>query len=191
MSSALVYGLGLALLAALGVICGRRLGAEYRTRLGPGLQTVALVWAFYGVHFSLVVLAAVESRWHFSLPEPLALAGGLLSSGIGAIVYVLAVAEFRSLKRLSGLDSSRLVTEGIYRWSRNPQVVGWALVVGGLALVRQSGMVLLLAVLFWVSFRLYLPLEEELLGRIFGDSYDRYRRSAHRYFGPPKRAAGV
>lgn len=85
------------------------------------------------------------------------------------------------------MDSSRLITGGIYRWSRNPQNVGWTLFLVGMALLRTSGLVLLLAVLFWVSFRMYLPLEEQLLERIFGDAYRTYRSQTHRYLGPLRR----
>jgi len=68
-------------------------------------------------------------------------------------------------------------------------VVRWlALVLVGLGLIRTSAMVLLLALVFWVSYRLCLPLEEELLGRLYGEAYEAYRHRTHRYFGPPKRA---
>ncbi len=55
----------------------------------------------------------------------------------------------------------------------------------GIGLVRESGMVLLLTLVFWVSYRLALPFEEELLGRLYGETYETYRRRTHRYFGPP------
>jgi hypothetical protein len=71
MNGGWILGVGLALLVVLGAEIGNRLPREYRSRLGPGIQTVATVWAFYALHFTLVVLAAVESTWHFSLPTPL------------------------------------------------------------------------------------------------------------------------
>ncbi len=149
--------------------------------------TVAAVWVLYSLHFGLTLIAAVGSTWLLPLPPPLSVAGGFLLLLIGAAAYIAAAVSFRSLKRMSGMDSSRLITGGIYRWSRNPQNVGWALFLVGMALLRTSGLVLLLAVLFWVSFRMYLPLEEQLLERIFGDAYRAYRSRTHRYFGPPKR----
>jgi protein-S-isoprenylcysteine O-methyltransferase Ste14 len=143
---------------------------------------------FSPVHSTLVVLAAVKSTWHFSLPTPLALGGGIVLAGVGAVVGLAAAYEFRwSLKRLNFLDNTRLVTEGIYRWSRNPQLVGWTLVLVGLGLIRGSAMVLLLALVVLLGYRLILPLEEELLGRIFGDAYKTYLHRTHRYFGRPKR----
>jgi protein-S-isoprenylcysteine O-methyltransferase Ste14 len=187
MSSSWVFILGLALVFILAAVLGRRLSAEYRSRLRPSISTVAVVWTFYAIHFSLVVLAAVWSTWHFDLPPLLALGGGIAIIGLGAATHLSASYAFGSLKRQSGLETTRLVTEGIYHWSRNPLLVGWTLVLVGIGLVAESAMALLLALVFWVSYRFYLPLEEELLGRLYGDAYEAYRRRTHRYFGLPKR----
>jgi len=188
MSDSWIFGLGLALMFVLGAVIGRRLGPEYRSRLRPSIQTVAAATAFYWLHFGLVVLADVRSTWHFTLPAPLALGGGVALVAVGTTIYLSATYVF-GFKRQSGLDTTRLVTEGVYRWSRNPLFVGWALVLVGAGLLRESGMVLLLTLVFWVSYRLSLPLEEELLGQLYGKAYEAYRRRTHRYFGPPGRAA--
>jgi protein-S-isoprenylcysteine O-methyltransferase Ste14 len=181
-----LFAAGIGTLLAMGTWCGIRLRAEYRTRSEPTFMTVAMVWVLYGIHFILTLVAAVNSTWLFPLTRLLSVAGGILFLTVGASIYVAAVVAFRSLSRLSGLDSSRLITVGIYRWSRNPQSVGWTLFLVGVALLRTSGMVLLLAALLWISFRMYLPLEEQLLERIYGQEYRTYRSQTHRYFGPPK-----
>jgi protein-S-isoprenylcysteine O-methyltransferase Ste14 len=118
--------------------------------------------------------------------DTLALGAGAVLVGVGAAICLGAGYAFRSLERLNFLEHTRLVTEGIYRWSRNPQLVGWTLVLVGLGLLRGSAMVLFLAGLAWVSYRLHLPTEEEHLRRVFGDDYVAYQRRTHRYFGPPR-----
>lgn len=105
---------------------------------------------------------------------------------VGGLVYLSAAYAFRSLKRASGLDRTHLVTGGVYGWSRNPQLVGWVLVLLGFSLLGRSAMVLLLALIFWLSYRIYLPLEEQLLQRLFGETYEVYRRRTPRYFGPQR-----
>ena len=180
---------GLALIVALGAVVGTSLAREYRSRRDASIQMVALVWALTAVHFGLVVVAAAWSTWHFSVLVPLALGVGVVLVGVGAAICLAAAYAFRSLKRLNFLNHTRLVTEGIYRWSRNPQLVGWTLVLVGLGLVRGSGMVLFLAGLVWIGYRLHLPTEEEHLGRVFGDAYEAYQRRTHRYFGPPRQDA--
>lgn len=187
MSYSWVFIVGLALLFMMVAVIGKRLSAEYRNHLAPSFQTVAVVWAFYAVHLSLVVLAVVWSTWHVSLPSLLAVGGGIAIIAIGAAIHLSASRAFGSLKRQSGFDTTRLVTGGIYGWSRNPLLVGWTLILAGIGLVSESAMALLLAVVFWMSYRLYLPLEEELLRRLYKEAYEKYRRSTHRYFGPPKR----
>lgn len=62
------------------------------------------------------------------------------------------IVEFRSLQRVSGRRMDQLITTGIFRWSRNPQNVGWALALFGLAIAGRSGAALLLAALFWIMF---------------------------------------
>jgi protein-S-isoprenylcysteine O-methyltransferase Ste14 len=181
-----VFVPGLTLLFALGAVVGKRLAREYRSHRDASIQTVVLLWALTGVHFGLVVVAAVWSTWHVDVPAPLAFAGGVLLMAVGAAMSLAAAYAFRSLKRLNFLNHTRLVTEGIYQWSRNPQLVGWTLALVGLALVRRSAMVLFLAGLVWVGYRLHLPTEEEHLRRVFGDVYEDYARRTHRYFGPPR-----
>ena len=176
---------GLMLLFALGAVVGKSLAREGRSRRDASIQTVVLVWALTGVHFGLVVVAAAWSTWHFSVLAPLAI-GGVVLVAVGAAMSLAAAYAFRSLKRLNFLNHTRLVTEGIYRWSRNPQLVGWTLVLVGLGLVRGSAMVLFLAGLVWVGYRLHLPTEEEHLRRVFGDAYEAYLRRTHRYFGLPR-----
>jgi protein-S-isoprenylcysteine O-methyltransferase Ste14 len=184
-----VFVVGLAVLFVLGVGIGTRLPREYRSALRTSVPTLAMVWAFCGVHFTLVVLAAVWSTWHFRLPAPVAVGGGMTLSALGAALYVSATYVF-GFKRQSGLVTTRLVTEGIYRWSRNPIFVGWTLVLAGLGLARGSAMVLFLMLILSLGYGLSLPLEEELLGRLYGDAHDRYRSRTHRYFGPPRPDAG-
>ena len=102
---------------------------------------------------------------------------------VGAVLYLAGIGAFGSFKRMSGLDSSRLVTTGIYAWSRNPQNVGWALFLLGFGVAARSGVALLLAGLFWLAFRSYLPLEEEMLRQRFGSEYEKYCKRVRRYFG--------
>lgn len=185
-NSAWVFIIGWGLLFMLAAVLAKRLPRDYRSRGRPSITTLGIVWAFSGVHFTLLVLAAIRSTWHFTLPAPLVLGGGILLTTVGSAICLGAVYAYRgSFMRLNGLDTTRLVTEGIYRWSRNPQAVGWTVVLLGVGLIRESGMVLLLAVFLWLATRLYLPVEEELLQRLYGDAYQQYRRRTHRYFGHP------
>jgi protein-S-isoprenylcysteine O-methyltransferase Ste14 len=188
MADGLTFSLGLALMLVLVVVIGGRLGRQYRSVRRPSIQTVAAAWACSGVHFSLVVLAAMRSTWHFRLPAPLVLGVGMTLVAVGGAIHLTAtyVLDF---ERRSGLNTTSLVTEGIYRLNRNPPLVGSTLALVGLAFARESVMVLFLTLVLWVCYRLCLPLEEELLSRLYGEAYETYRQHTHRYFGPPRSVA--
>jgi protein-S-isoprenylcysteine O-methyltransferase Ste14 len=181
------YAAAVGLVVAFGAWCIFRVRAEYHQedRLSP--LTVVAVWALYIAHFGITLAAASTSRW--SVPVNLADArvAGILLLGVGALLFVGGILSFRSFRRMSGLDNSRLVTTGAYRWSRNPQNVGWALFLIGVAVVGRSALALLMAALFWATFRAYVSAEEQFLERTFGEAYRDYCASTHRYLGPPHR----
>lgn len=131
MNSSWIVVAGLALLVVFGAVIAKRLPPEYRSGRTPTIGTVAATWAFLGIHFTLVVFALFNSTWHVHLPAALGAGAGVLLTAVGAAMYLSAVYAYRSFKRLQGLDTTRLVTHGIYRWSRNPQSVGWVLVLVG------------------------------------------------------------
>jgi protein-S-isoprenylcysteine O-methyltransferase Ste14 len=184
-----VYWLAIAFVCALGAWCILRVRREYlrQDRLSP--PSVIGVWVLYVSHFVITAVAAATSRWPMPVHGTIAITGGILLLGVGGFLFLAGIISFRSFRRMSGMDTSTLVTTGAYRWSRNPQNVGWALFLVGLALIGRSALALLLAALFWGSFRAYVPAEEKFLERIFGTDYRDYRARSHRYLGPPQRPA--
>src|SRR5215471_7852877 len=83
-----------------------------------------------------------------------------------------------------GIDTSRpgkLVTDGIFAYSRNPIYVGFAFILIGQFLIL-SNRILLIYVLagFWLFHRQVLR-EEEYLRKHYGDDYTQYCRRVRRY----------
>jgi protein-S-isoprenylcysteine O-methyltransferase Ste14 len=81
------------------------------------------------------------------------------------------------------LPTTKLVTTGVYAWTRNPFYVGGSLGLLGLALATGLDW---LPILYFGSFVLLhfgivLP-EEEYLDRKFGDAYRQYKAAVPRYF---------
>ncbi|MCP2520558.1 phosphatidylethanolamine N-methyltransferase family protein [SCandidatus Aminicenantes bacterium Aminicenantia_JdfR_composite] len=113
---------------------------------------------------------------------------GIGAIGIGLTITLAGMIEFRSLKRINGLDSSTLITTGIYKWSRNPQYMGWSLTLLGISIMGKSGLALLLTTVLIISVHLYnIKLEEPHLERIFGKEYYHYKLNTPRYIGIPRR----
>ena len=132
------------------------------------------------------MLASFQSVWQIPLTGPVALALGAGIGAFGASLYLSARIRFRSFRLTWGLTTDRLVTGGIYRFSRNPQSVGWLLFLVGVGVACRSGAGLFLAGAFLVSCFVWLPVEERILFRRFGEEYRRYRDSVPRYLGLPR-----
>ena len=184
-----LYVLGVAFVIVFGAWCISRVRAEYRQEPRLSNLTVVSVWMLYSVHFVVTAVAATTSYWPFPLGGVVRLAACTLLISAGAVLFVGGIVSFHSFRRMSGMNASKLVTTGIYRWSRNPQNVGWTLFLLGVAVAGRSGLGLLMAGFFWATFLWYVPAEEEFLERIFGQEYLAYKGWSHRHFGPPRKPA--
>lgn len=78
--------------------------------------------------------------------------------------------------------SARIVTDGIYRWSRNPMYLGFVLLLVGLAIALQSAFGLLVTAVA-ASFlqRFQIAPEERWLSEQFGAEYVAYRARVRRW----------
>lgn len=81
---------------------------------------------------------------------------------------------------------ARLVTGGLYRWTRNPMYVGIVLMLLGEALVFWSPPIALATAATWLCMTVYLlTVEERGLRRRFGHAYEIYQREVPRWIGWP------
>lgn len=146
---------------------------------------VTTVWAAYLLHAVLVAAAAWRAplgRWA-GAGGWLSAAGALLTA-LGVVVAGLAVSRFASFQRMSGRRTDRLVRSGLYAVSRNPQNLGWGLVLLGVSTLGRSTLALLLTLAFAGLLHVYLvTLEEPYLERLYGAEYREYRRRVRRYLG--------
>lgn len=77
----------------------------------------------------------------------------------------------------------RLVTGGLYRYSRNPMYAGVLLIVGGWALGAGSSALALYAAFLLAAFHLRVRYyEEPVLARLFGEDWEAYRKQTRRWF---------
>ena len=153
------------------------------------LTFLATFVAYGGLALSAFV-AAWSSYWPIPIPNGPALAFGGSLAFVGATIYLAARLQFRSFRLIWGLAADRLVTTGVYRLSRNPQLVGWGLLLLGVAVLGRSGAALLLATLFWASCLVSVPLEERALERRYGAAYEAFRSSVPRFFGLARGGVG-
>lgn len=83
---------------------------------------------------------------------------------------------------LSPEKASAIVTEGVYRYSRNPMYVGLTLILTGwiLYLGNPVGIVLPLVLVWWLN-RFQIEPEERALADRFGEAYADYCRQVPRW----------
>jgi protein-S-isoprenylcysteine O-methyltransferase Ste14 len=108
---------------------------------------------------------------------------GVFTGVAGLILLLMGVVNFRSARKVFCLDSGDLTLAGAYRWSRNPQYLGWFLFLLGLALTDWSLWCLAALVVVAVSLHLLVLVEEEHLRRVFGAPYQDLCRRVPRYAG--------
>ena len=144
-------------------------------------------WITDGSWIALVALSSFYNLCPLQIEETFALMTGLLLFGVGCLLIAAGIIEFRSIRKISAMEVSKLITTGIYRWSRNPQFLGFYLTLLGLSLMGRSGYALLLAIIAIIYCHDYIiKVEAPYLERIFGEEYKAYKSRTSRYFGIPK-----
>jgi protein-S-isoprenylcysteine O-methyltransferase Ste14 len=84
--------------------------------------------------------------------------------------------------RVPGQTSTRLVTWGPYKITRNPMYVGLTLAyLGEAAMLHQLWPPLLLPLTIIYLNRVVIPVEEAVLHKVFGDVYEQYRTRVRRW----------
>ena len=158
-------------------------------RARSGRITVPTVIAAFVAYLGPSVcslLASWWSAWLLPLPRGLAYPLGGVLLVVGLVGYDAARREFHSLRRNWGMKTDRLIMTGPYAYGRNPQLIGWALVLLGAAIAGRSGAALALTAIYWVGCVSTMRAEEQALERVFGEEYRRYRAAVPRYMRLPR-----
>jgi protein-S-isoprenylcysteine O-methyltransferase Ste14 len=149
------------------------------------LKTLAMVVVFGIFAFYVpMLLANSENHTRLSMLEPFRLLGPVLVA-LGVIGYIMSIWRFIAEATASPMlgDSGKIITTGIYRYTRNPIYIFVWLVLFGESLFFTS-LDLLYYLIFWiVIFNLLVRFAEEPYMRAqFGEEYDIYCRKVPRWF---------
>lgn len=78
--------------------------------------------------------------------------------------------------------TARLLTDGIYRLTRNPMYLGMVMMLFSAALALGTPSFFLAAIAYFAVLNgVFCPYEEQKLSATFGETYDRYRESVRRW----------
>ena len=114
-------------------------------------------------------------------------------SSLSVLVLILGLAcvlpSFRLFARykttitpLKPSDATALVTEGMYRYSRNPMYLGLLLLTISSTIWFGTwlGIIINIVFIFLINFLQIIP-EEEALLTIFGEEYEEYKKNVRRW----------
>jgi protein-S-isoprenylcysteine O-methyltransferase Ste14 len=140
------------------------------------LLAAASMWA---LHRCLPLGQLIAAPWNYLAAIPVV---------IGRAITVAAGARFRKARTtfdtLKPRDASCLVTDGVFRVSRNPMYLGLLLLLIGWALWLGTVSPWVVPPLFviFISVAQIAP-EEQALEEVFGETYLAYRHSVRRWIG--------
>ncbi len=141
----------------------------------PPLYFALAIVSMFLLHRFLPIIDVINPP--FSRFGWLVIAGGIALAAWGRLRFAragTAVVPFS--------PSTALVTDGPFRFTRNPMYLGMMLVlIGGFVLAGSLGSLVVIPVFFWwIHTRFVLP-EEDHMADHFGDAYRAYQRRVRRW----------
>lgn len=96
-------------------------------------------------------------------------------------VIILLISWFGlGTKPSLGIDKNKLQTGGLYKYSRNPQLVGYGLMLAAFSIIFFSYLVLIWFLLFLTTSYFMVKSEEEFLEQKYNEEYKDYCRQVPR-----------
>jgi protein-S-isoprenylcysteine O-methyltransferase Ste14 len=140
------------------------------------------MYAIHGMFSSLLV-------WGPSTVPALGTGGrvgiALMIIGFGITFYAMDL--LRTFSRWVGNDTPGLKTNGLYRFSRNPQFIGYGIFILGFILAWWTPSGLIALVTYAMLAYSVARMEEEHLTRVYGQPYLNYCVRVPRFIGFPRK----
>lgn len=131
-----------------------------------------------------LIATLILGHWcPLKLPTWSGVAGGiLLAAGLGFAGWARLILLRRGTTVLPFRPSTALVTEGPFRFSRNPIYVGFTAIYTGISLLFRSAWPLIfLPLVIFVVHKTAIEREETYLERRFVEEYREYKKSVRRW----------
>ena len=145
------------------------------TKIPPPIVTFLFGLSIY---FSRGIFQAVEIKHSFYI--------GILLLILGLAVLIFAVRLFRKDKTtvnpLSPEQATKLVRDGIFKYSRNPMYLGMALILCSIAVFFNliGGVVMVALFCFYITKFQIIP-EERAMSNLFSQDFDKYKEATRRW----------
>lgn len=134
-------------------------------------------------------LLSVIFDWNYMLPN--GRFTGFLIGMTGDIIFLISVVCMKDSWRagIPDKDKTKLVTDGIYAFSRNPAFLGFDLMYIGVLLMYFNVLTAFFTVFAVTMLHFQILQEEKYMAQTFGEAYLNYRKRVFRYLGRKNRAA--
>ena len=145
------------------------------TKIPPPIVTLVFGLSIY---FSRELFPAVKTEQSFNL--------GMCLLLLGFFVLISAVRLFKQDKTtvnpLSPEQATTLVTEGIFKFSRNPMYLGMAFVLAAMAVFFNviGGIILIILFCVYITKFQIIP-EERAMMNLFAQDFDEYKKATRRW----------
>ncbi len=146
-----------------------------KTKIPPPIVTLAFVFL---INYTKNIFPKIEIGQKIIF--------GVVMIIIGTMIIASAISLFKkyqtTITPLNPSDATKLVTKGIYKFSRNPMYLGLLLVLSGFSIILNP----IGGLLFIPLFILYLNLfqiipEENIMVDLFKDEFLEYRDNVRRW----------
>jgi len=148
---------------------------DFRNRIPPPIVT--LVFALL-IYFSADLLPSLR----FELQNALALLFAIAGLGVIAAAIIPFVKLKTTVNPLAPKSATSLVTDGVFRFSRNPMYLGMLLLIISVSICTGAVASVVLLPSFVVYIRVFqiLP-EEQAMRELFPDAYQAYCKQVRRW----------
>ena len=156
---------------------------QIRQRKEKSIQTVELLMSIATLGVVIAQLVSILFGWS-CLPTN-ARFTGFCTGMLGDLIFLLSVLCMKDSWRagIPDQEHTELVTSGIYRFSRNPALLGFDFMYIGVMLMYCNLLTVPLTVFAIVMLHLQILQEERYLDETFGEAYREYKRHTFRYLG--------
>jgi len=154
---------------------------DYKSHMKLSPISYMLEIIVFGIHANAIYLI-LPTSWPNMPQLPDSQVVRIISAIIFVIgVVILFVAWFGlGTKSSLGMDKNKLKTGGVYKYSRNPQLVGYGIMLVSISILFFSWLTIIWILLYLIASYFMVKSEEEFLEQKYGQEYKEYCNSVPR-----------
>ncbi len=152
-------------------------------RKEKSIHTVEVAMGIATLSVPIVQVISIISGWNY-MPANARFTGFLIAM-LGNIIFLISILCMKDSWRagIPEKDKTRLVTRGIYQYSRNPAFLGFDLQYTGVLFMYCNPLTVVCSVFAMSMLHLQILQEERYLAQEFGEEYLEYKSQVFRYLG--------